>query len=105
MLAIKPQTQKAEKVTANLLPCRINHDGEVDASSRYWQPKTGTGKNHFVIAVAAIVTINQMAKIRHIFAGVGCLERRSICLKVTKVCSIFLTHIRIHANRGVQENF
>ncbi|KAF2672008.1 ribonuclease H1 small subunit [Microthyrium microscopicum] len=42
MLAIKAQSQTTGKVTANLLPCRINHDGEVDASDRHWQPTTET---------------------------------------------------------------
>ncbi|KAI9679288.1 MAG: hypothetical protein M1817_005308 [Caeruleum heppii] len=41
MLAIQPAKQAAGKCTPNVLPCRINRDGPVDASERYWAPETG----------------------------------------------------------------
>ncbi|EON60841.1 hypothetical protein W97_00051 [Coniosporium apollinis CBS 100218] len=39
---LAPQSAKGHKgvCTPNVLPCRINHNGPVDASERYWQPKT-----------------------------------------------------------------
>ncbi|KAL2356805.1 putative ribonuclease H2 subunit C [Cryomyces antarcticus] len=40
MLAIQQSTQRAEKCTPNVLPCRIDHNGPVSASTRYWAPET-----------------------------------------------------------------
>ena len=31
-------TQKATTIIPNILPCRISHNGPVDASKRYWDP-------------------------------------------------------------------
>lgn len=31
----------APKATANLLPCRINHDGSVEPVDSFWNPRTG----------------------------------------------------------------
>ncbi|KAE8450391.1 hypothetical protein EG329_006465 [Mollisiaceae sp. DMI_Dod_QoI] len=46
MLAIERKTKDHEgKCTPNVLPCRINHNGPVDASKRYWNPtQTSDGK-------------------------------------------------------------
>lgn len=40
MLSIRPANPKepATQCTPNLLPCRINHSGPVNASPRYWSP-------------------------------------------------------------------
>ncbi|KAK3182098.1 MCM DNA helicase complex subunit mcm6 [Lecanicillium sp. MT-2017a] len=38
MLSIKEATSKP-KVTANLLPCRIHHDGPIDPATPYWKPQ------------------------------------------------------------------
>ncbi|KAL8997201.1 MAG: hypothetical protein Q9169_003467 [Polycauliona sp. 2 TL-2023] len=47
MLSI--QSRKTEKspqdCTPNLLPCRINHDGPVNASRRYWAPESDKDGN------------------------------------------------------------
>ncbi|TLD37747.1 ribonuclease H1 small subunit [Venturia nashicola] len=40
MLAIQKSKTKAQHCTPNLLPCKINHDGPVNASERYWKPET-----------------------------------------------------------------
>lgn len=45
MLAIEKKTKGHEgKCTPNVLPCRINHNGPVDASKRYWNPIQTPGK-------------------------------------------------------------
>ncbi|KAF6229325.1 hypothetical protein HO133_007441 [Letharia lupina] len=36
----KPETRVQKQCEPNVLPCRIHHDGPVDASPRYWAPKT-----------------------------------------------------------------
>jgi ribonuclease H2 subunit C len=38
MLAIEKSKRHQGKCTPNILPCRINHNGPVDASKRYWNP-------------------------------------------------------------------
>jgi ribonuclease H2 subunit C len=40
MLAIKPKSANPPTITANLLPCRINHDGPISLSARLWSPST-----------------------------------------------------------------
>jgi len=37
MLAIKPQDSQ-KKVTPNILPCTIKHNGPISAAQRYWNP-------------------------------------------------------------------
>ncbi|KAL8689368.1 MAG: hypothetical protein Q9218_004946 [Villophora microphyllina] len=41
MFSIRPPTTSStpSKYTPNLLPCRIHHDGSVNALSRYWEPQ------------------------------------------------------------------
>jgi ribonuclease H2 subunit C len=39
MLAIKPKSQPLPTVTANILPCRIHHDGPINISERHWAPQ------------------------------------------------------------------
>lgn len=34
-----------KQCTPNILPCRIHHDGPVDASPRYWTPETAKGQS------------------------------------------------------------
>lgn len=34
----------AVQCTPNLLPCRVHHDGPVEATSRYWAPESGPGQ-------------------------------------------------------------
>ena len=36
----------------NVLPCRINHNGPVDASKRYWNPTTAPGNKHTEMLVS-----------------------------------------------------
>jgi hypothetical protein len=45
MLAIQKSKIEAQKCTPNLLPCKINHDGPVNASERYWKPEVEDGRN------------------------------------------------------------
>jgi hypothetical protein len=44
-LAVQTAQNKLPKCTPNLLPCKINHDGPVNASERYWKAETGEGMN------------------------------------------------------------
>ena len=39
-----PKDGVQKQCTPNILPCRIHHDGPVDASPRYWAPETAKGK-------------------------------------------------------------
>lgn len=36
----KPEDHFQRQCTPNILPCRIHHDGPVEASPRYWAPET-----------------------------------------------------------------
>lgn len=38
MLAIRRSAKQPGKCHPNLLPCKINHNGSVDASDRHWKP-------------------------------------------------------------------
>ncbi|KZF23256.1 ribonuclease H1 small subunit [Xylona heveae TC161] len=40
MLAIKRTKSESSNCSPNILPCRINHNGSLNASSRFWAPKT-----------------------------------------------------------------
>lgn len=46
MLSVKPDISSSEtaKVTAHLLPCRIQHDGAVEPVQSFWDPTVGEGK-------------------------------------------------------------
>ncbi|KAK3061888.1 hypothetical protein LTS18_005233 [Coniosporium uncinatum] len=43
MLAIRKSNKKVEKSKANLLPCRIAHNGAVKADKRYWKTEINEG--------------------------------------------------------------
>ncbi|TVY31802.1 hypothetical protein LOCC1_G008246, partial [Lachnellula occidentalis] len=40
MLAIQKSKSHKGNCTPNILPCRVNHNGPVNASKRYWEPRT-----------------------------------------------------------------
>ncbi|KAF2813033.1 ribonuclease H1 small subunit [Mytilinidion resinicola] len=40
MLAIQKPSVKSPECTPNLLPARLNHNGPVNATERYWSPET-----------------------------------------------------------------
>lgn len=42
MLSLK-EGGETKKMTANLLPCRIHHDGPIDPVGAYWMPLDSTG--------------------------------------------------------------
>jgi ribonuclease H2 subunit C len=46
MLAIEKSKNHKGKCMPNVLPCRINHNGPVDASKRYWNPTKVPGNKH-----------------------------------------------------------
>jgi ribonuclease H2 subunit C len=50
MLAIQKSITHKGKCTPNVLPCRIHHNGPLNASKRYWQPRTTKG----MVSVACI---------------------------------------------------
>jgi len=39
MLAIKKSENKTPSCAVNILPCRIQHNGPVNASTRHWTPE------------------------------------------------------------------
>ena len=41
-----PPNSEKKQCTPNLLPCRVHHDGPVEASTRYWAPENGDGKRN-----------------------------------------------------------
>ncbi|OMP86170.1 hypothetical protein BK809_0003339 [Diplodia seriata] len=43
MLSVQRSTQHSGKFTPNLLPCRIDHNGPVNATDRYWRPEEEDG--------------------------------------------------------------
>lgn len=43
MLFIRQSNDTSAKVTPNLLPCRIHHDGSVGSTGSYWAPSTDSG--------------------------------------------------------------
>jgi hypothetical protein len=43
ILEIKADTSSA-KVTPNLLPCRVHHDGAIGPTEAFWAPDQGTGE-------------------------------------------------------------
>jgi ribonuclease H2 subunit C len=43
MLAFGKSTGDSRQCIPNVLPCRINHNGPVNASERYWLPKEFEG--------------------------------------------------------------
>ncbi|OCK83612.1 ribonuclease H1 small subunit [Lepidopterella palustris CBS 459.81] len=46
MLSIQQSNGKSTKCTPNLIPCRLNHNGAVNASERFWKPETeSNGEN------------------------------------------------------------
>lgn len=40
MLAIQKQSSGANACIPNILPCKIHHNGQVNASQRHWDPQT-----------------------------------------------------------------
>ncbi|KIV80918.1 hypothetical protein PV11_08383 [Exophiala sideris] len=50
MLALHQTSSSSHKSTANILPCRIHHDGPTKVTKRYWSPqdgKDGTKTSYF----------------------------------------------------------
>ncbi|KAH9827952.1 ribonuclease H1 small subunit [Teratosphaeria destructans] len=45
MLAIAPPPSKRQKLTPNLLPCTIKHNGPIPTSKRHWCPITDAGND------------------------------------------------------------
>lgn len=45
MLAVQKSAKQLNKCHPNLLPCKINHNGSVDASDRYWKPLDDNGES------------------------------------------------------------
>ncbi|KAB2569303.1 Ribonuclease H2 subunit C [Lasiodiplodia theobromae] len=39
MLSVQRSSQHSGRCTPNLLPCRIEHNGPVNAAERYWRPE------------------------------------------------------------------
>ncbi|KAI9893196.1 MAG: hypothetical protein M1814_000744 [Vezdaea aestivalis] len=44
MISIQSTKPKRENSALNVLPCKIGHDGPVNATKRYWNPTKGNGK-------------------------------------------------------------
>ena len=41
VFSISRSRRQPSRVSANILPCKIHHDGQVNASKRYWDPRKG----------------------------------------------------------------
>ncbi|CAD0085903.1 unnamed protein product [Aureobasidium mustum] len=52
MLAIKKSENSAPKCAVNVLPCRIQHNGPVHASTRHWTPEVTSDGNQNSTATA-----------------------------------------------------
>ena len=48
MLALLKAAGNSEQCHPNLLPCKIIHNGPVDACDTYWKPEHGTGTAHVI---------------------------------------------------------
>jgi hypothetical protein len=49
ILSIEEDTSKpSPKAVANLLPCRVHHDGPVDPLDGYWKPTNSEGAAGYV---------------------------------------------------------
>jgi len=78
MLTIERSKKHRGKCTPNVLPCRINHNGPVDASKRYWNPhKTSGNSSHPAILQAYTNAFPQMAKQSPISEEENCMENNS----------------------------
>lgn len=89
MLAIQKSTSNAQKCTPNLLPCKINHDGPVNASERYWKPETVDGKQTPLNPEFQRLKRWQTAHRQHTFAEENSKENLSSFRKDTKVGFFF----------------
>jgi ribonuclease H2 subunit C len=56
MLAIQNPKKELQKCKPNLLPCKINHDGPVNATERYWKPEVGHGTKQHTRRVNRFIT-------------------------------------------------
>jgi ribonuclease H2 subunit C len=55
MLAIRSAKSKSEPCVPNVLPCRVNHNGPMKVTKRYWQPEKTEGKRMvFTVSVIAV---------------------------------------------------
>lgn len=52
MLAIKKSEKSAPTCAVNVLPCRIQHNGPVNATTRHWTPDVGSDGNQNTVATA-----------------------------------------------------
>lgn len=52
MLAIRKSEKSAPTSAVNVLPCRIQHNGAVHASTRHWTPEITSDGNHNSTATA-----------------------------------------------------
>ena len=46
MLSIESKTHRSRTCAPNVLPCRVHHNGPVNATERYWSPRTDAGKSN-----------------------------------------------------------
>ncbi len=49
MLALEKSKSHRGRCTPNVLPCRINHNGAVNTSKRYWNPTVQPGTSSLVL--------------------------------------------------------
>jgi ribonuclease H2 subunit C len=68
MLAIQKSQDHHGQCMPNILPCRINHDGPVNASKRYWAPIQSKGRLQ-IINGRMFLTIIQDGKTTAYFRG------------------------------------
>lgn len=56
MHAIQKSKSHKGKCTPNVLPCRVHHNGPVNASKRYWEPRTTSSKKASILPLPCTLT-------------------------------------------------
>lgn len=77
MFKIRSDEAETLKATANLLPCRIHHDGPVDTTEPFWKPTKSDGKLRTLgTAISGLLlTMAQTESTSAFFVAGSCMER------------------------------
>ncbi|KAI9713221.1 MAG: hypothetical protein M1820_001207 [Bogoriella megaspora] len=85
MLAIKKPSQQDQTCTPNLLPCRINHNGMVNANERHWKPELQNGLQHRRIKSLAILTSRRWDTDRTLTRSQAARARSAVLTKTERL--------------------
>lgn len=82
MLTIVRDKVRKEKCVPNILPCRINQNGPVLVSRRYWSPTKTHGSRIPIMNMTIVANyILQMGNLLPTFAAENYMEKKSFCQK------------------------